>query len=31
LITAGWSGIHGHHSGRIFLISSGVPRRGGTP
>jgi hypothetical protein len=31
LITAGWSGIHGHHSGRIFLISSGVPRRGGKP
>jgi FG-GAP repeat len=31
LITAGWSGIHGYHSGRIFLISSGVPRRGGTP
>ena len=26
LITAGWSGVHGYHSGRIFLISSGVPR-----
>jgi FG-GAP repeat/FG-GAP-like repeat len=24
LITSGWSGVHGHHSGRIFLISSGV-------
>ena len=24
LITSGWSGIHGFHSGRIFLISSGV-------
>lgn len=25
LITSGWSGVHGYHSGRIFLISSGVP------
>jgi hypothetical protein len=24
LITAGWSGVHGYHSGRIFLISSGI-------
>lgn len=24
LITAGWSAIHGFHSGRIFLISSGI-------
>jgi hypothetical protein len=24
LITAGWSGVHGYHSGRIFLISSGL-------
>ncbi len=24
LITSGWSGIHGYHSGRVFLISSGV-------
>jgi hypothetical protein len=24
LITAGWSGIHGNHSGRVFIISSGV-------
>ncbi|MBV9434744.1 MAG: FG-GAP repeat protein, partial [Acidobacteria bacterium] len=26
LITSGWSGVHGFHSGRVFLISSGVPR-----
>lgn len=24
LITSAWSGVHGHHSGRVFLISSGV-------
>jgi hypothetical protein len=24
LITAGWSGVHGFHSGRIFLIASGI-------
>ena len=24
LITSGWSGVHGFHSGRVFLISSGV-------
>jgi hypothetical protein len=30
LITAGWSGIHGHHSGRVFIISSGV-RSGSAP
>jgi hypothetical protein len=24
LITSGWSGVHGFHSGRIFLISSGI-------
>jgi len=24
LITSGWSGVHGHHSGRVFLISSGI-------
>jgi FG-GAP repeat/Tetratricopeptide repeat len=24
LITAAWSGVHGYHSGRVFLISSGV-------
>ena len=28
LITSGWSGVHGHHSGRIFLISSGVTAGG---
>jgi large repetitive protein len=27
LITSAWSGVHGHHSGRIFLISSGVHPR----
>jgi len=25
LITSGWSGAHGYHSGRVFVISSGVP------
>ncbi len=25
LITSGWSNIHGPHSGRIFLISAGLP------
>ncbi|MGI9088083.1 MAG: FG-GAP-like repeat-containing protein [Chthoniobacterales bacterium] len=25
LITSGWSGVHGFQSGRIFLISSGIP------
>jgi FG-GAP repeat/FG-GAP-like repeat len=24
LITSGWSGVNGHHSGRVFVISSGV-------
>jgi hypothetical protein len=24
LITSGWSGVHGFHSGRVFLISSGI-------
>jgi hypothetical protein len=24
LITSAWSGVHGYHSGRVFLISSGV-------
>jgi hypothetical protein len=24
LITSGWSGVHGFHSGRVFLIDSGV-------
>jgi len=27
LITSAWSGVSGFHSGRIFIISSGVPRR----
>jgi hypothetical protein len=26
LITSGWSGVHGYHSGRVFLISSGIKR-----
>ncbi len=26
LITSAWSGVHGFHSGRIFVISSGVKR-----
>lgn len=26
LVTSGWSGIHGFHSGRVFVISSGVRR-----
>ncbi len=26
LITSGWSGVHGYHSGRVFVISSGVPK-----
>src|SRR5262249_40094391 len=27
LITSAWSGIRGNHSGRVFLISSGVKKR----
>jgi hypothetical protein len=27
LITSAWSGIHGFHSGRIFIVSSGVRRQ----
>jgi hypothetical protein len=27
LITSGWSAVSGHHSGRVFVISSGIPRR----
>jgi FG-GAP repeat protein/VCBS repeat protein/tetratricopeptide repeat protein len=26
LVTSGWSGVRGYHSGRVFLISSGVRR-----
>ena len=26
LITSGWSAVSGHHSGRVFIISSGVAR-----
>ena len=28
LITSAWSGVRGFHSGRVFLISSGVGNRG---
>jgi hypothetical protein len=28
LITSGWSGVHGFHSGRVFIVSSGVRRQG---
>ena len=27
LITSAWSGIHGFHSGRMFIISSGIANR----
>jgi hypothetical protein len=27
LITSAWSGIHGFHSGRLFLLSSGMRKR----
>jgi hypothetical protein len=27
LITSAWSGVNGFHSGRVFVISSGVPRK----
>jgi len=27
LITSGWSGVSGHHSGRVFIISSGAKTR----
>jgi hypothetical protein len=27
LITSAWSGVSGFHSGRIFIISSGVSKR----
>ena len=26
LITAAWSGVHGYHSGRVFVLSSGAAR-----
>ena len=31
LVTSAWSGIHGFHSGRMFIISSGIPRRNLNP
>ncbi|MDE2250948.1 MAG: FG-GAP repeat protein [Gammaproteobacteria bacterium] len=27
LITSGWSAVNGHHSGRVFVISSGITRQ----
>jgi hypothetical protein len=27
LVTSGWSAVHGNHSGRVFLIASGVERK----
>lgn len=27
LVTAAYSGIKGYHSGRVFIVSSGVPRK----
>ena len=27
LITSAWSGIHGYHSGRMYIVSSGIPGR----
>ncbi len=27
LITSAWSGVRGFHSGRVFLISSGIPKQ----
>ena len=31
LLTSAWSGIHGYHSGRMFVISSGIPRQKTNP
>ncbi|HEY2633189.1 MAG TPA: FG-GAP-like repeat-containing protein [Steroidobacteraceae bacterium] len=31
LITSGWSAASGHHSGRVFVVSSGVPMRRRVP
>ena len=31
LITSAWSGIHGFHSGRMFIVSSGVQGRTPNP
>ena len=28
LITSAWSGVSGFHSGRVFVISSGVRKQG---
>jgi hypothetical protein len=29
LITAAWSAVHRHHSGRVFVVSSGTKRAHG--
>lgn len=31
LITSAWSGVHGYHSGRMFVLSSGIARPPGKP
>jgi hypothetical protein len=31
LITSAWSGIHGFHSGRVFIVSSGIARPAANP
>ena len=30
LITSGWSGVRGFHSGRVFIVSSGVRSASGS-
>jgi hypothetical protein len=29
LITSGWSSVHGFHSGRVFIVSSGMKKKSG--
>ncbi len=29
LITAAWSDVHGYHSGRVFIVSSGIKKQSG--
>jgi Flp pilus assembly protein TadD len=31
LITSAWSGVSGFHSGRVFIVSSGIPKATATP
>jgi hypothetical protein len=28
LLSAAWSGVHGYHSGRVFVVASGIAKRG---